>query len=78
MPALYRRRRERHVTVSWRIVIKIIEEFKPVLVVQGHLHEFFGTSGIIDMGERKSLIINPGPRGATVKIDSALGTVTHE
>jgi len=63
----------RGVQPTWwyQTIRKFVYERNPMLVVQGHLHEHFDTSAIIDTGDRSCPIVNPGPRGAKVEIDLA-------
>jgi Icc-related predicted phosphoesterase len=48
---------------------QLIQEIKPAVVIQGHLHEHSGTSGVFEWKDGRSLIINPGVRGAVVEFD---------
>jgi len=49
-------------------VRSLIEEIKPILVVQGHAHELAGQDGIFFGKGFQSRIINPGPSGLAVDI----------
>jgi len=51
----------------------LIEVLKPVAVVQGHVHEWFATSAEYEYAGGRSLIVNPGPRGAVLNIDLRTG-----
>jgi Icc-related predicted phosphoesterase len=53
---------------------QFIQEIKPALVIQGHLHEHAGTRGIFEWKDGRSFIVNPGVRGAVVEIDMEANT----
>ena len=54
----------------------LAEEIKPALIVQGHVHEWAGTCYEAPPGERRLLVVNPGPIGGVLTIDTvALATV---
>lgn len=51
-------------------VLKVIEAVRPVLVVQGHMHEMFGTTHEMTLEDGgKPLVVFPGPAGMLVEID---------
>lgn len=52
-------------------VMKVIEAVRPVLVVQGHMHELFGTTHKIALEGGEPLVVFPGPAGMLVEIDKA-------
>lgn len=56
----------------------LIENLKPIAVVQGHVHEWFGMSGVFDYAGGRSLIVNPGPQGALLDLDLASGSASCE
>ena len=66
---------DRQIHASWwyQTIRKFIHEVKPMLVVQGHLHEHFGTGGVVDADGSRCLIINPGTKGVVVDIDLVTG-----
>jgi Icc-related predicted phosphoesterase len=49
-------------------VRKLVEQLQPVAVVQGHVHEWFDTSGVLHLGNRNTFFLNPGPHGRTIRI----------
>jgi len=57
---------------------RLIEELKPVAVVQGHVHEWFGTSAVLSHSWGSVLIVNPGPQGAVVCVDTQTGQTSCE
>jgi Icc-related predicted phosphoesterase len=65
----------RQIQPTWwyQTIRKLVHELKPMLVVQGHLHEHFGTSGVVDAGGDRCLILNPGPRGVVIEIEPETG-----
>ena len=50
---------------------RLIEELAPIAVVQGHAHEWFGLSGYFARASGRTLVLNPGPRGAVLSVDAA-------
>jgi len=59
-------------------VRRIVEDLKPIAVVQGHVHEWFATSGTFNYAGGQSLIVNPCPRGAVLDVDAKTGRVSCE
>ena len=59
--------------VWYDCVRHLVEELKPVAIVQGHNHRWFGTSHRVALSNREILILNPGPTGCILEIDSASG-----
>lgn len=59
---------------SFSEIRDLIDEFRPLLVVQGHGHRSFETSSIRKFEDgSESLILNPGPNGAEVIVDISRG-----
>jgi len=59
-------------------VRRLVEDLKPVAVVQGHVHEWFGTSATFEYAGGRSLLVNPGPSGAILKMVIETGRVSCE
>ena len=59
-------------------VRRLVEDLKPVAVVQGHVHEWFGTSATFEYAGGRSLLVNPGPSGAILKMAIETGRVSCE
>jgi hypothetical protein len=49
-----------------------------VAVVQGHVYEWFGTSATFEYAGGRSLLVNPGPSGAILKMAIGTGRATAE
>ena len=56
-------------------VAELVRELRPALIVQGHEHFWFSTYASIDLDGRRTLVINPGRCGMTVRIDTETGSV---
>jgi Icc-related predicted phosphoesterase len=56
----------------------VIEELRPVVVVQGHVHRWARTSFTVRVENRDVLALFPGPAGAIVTVDVDEGTAEHE
>lgn len=63
---------------SYQSVKQLAEEIRPLVVVQGHVHESFGRRTIVDLGGSNSLVIDPGPAGMVLSIDGERWTVEVE
>ncbi len=50
-------------------VRELIDEIKPMAVIQGHIHELFGNQFIYNGPDFKSLFVYPGPNGGTLSLD---------
>lgn len=50
---------------------RLIEQLGPLAVVQGHVHELFGLSGVFQHMSGKTLVLNPGPHGILLSVDTA-------
>ena len=46
-----------------------IDELKPLVIIQGHVHEFMGKQFVYNRPEFASLVVFPGPKGGTLEID---------
>jgi len=64
--------------VWYNCVRDVIEEFRPLAVVQGHVHRWAGTSFTAAVRDRQVLALFPGPTGAVITIDPEAGTAEHE
>ncbi len=54
----------------------LVEEIQPSVIVQGHVHEWAGTYYEAPLGERRLLVVNPGPIGGILTVDpTTLSTV---
>ncbi len=56
---------------TFTCIANFVDELKPIAVVQGHVHTWFGQQWRRD----NTLIVNPGPRGGVLTI-SHDGTVS--
>lgn len=54
-------------------VRRLVEDIRPAAVVQGHIHQWFGRSGVVESGGARCLVISPGPQGGTLTIDPGTG-----
>ena len=64
--------------VWYNCVRDVIEEFRPLVVVQGHVHRWAGTAFTAAVRDRQVLALFPGPTGAVVTVDPEAGTAEHE
>jgi len=60
-------------TASYDCVRRLVEELTPLVVIQGHIHQWFGTSTTLQLNGHQVLFPNPGPNGAEIEIDMELG-----
>ena len=59
-------------------VRELIEELGPVAVIQGHVHEWFGQTHLLQMLSRSVLLVNPGPLGGILQIDMDKGDASYK
>jgi Icc-related predicted phosphoesterase len=57
--------------VAFECIRRLIEQLAPIAVVQGHAHDWFGLSGYFSHTAGTTLVLNPGPRGAVLSVDTA-------
>lgn len=50
-------------------ITDLVRELRPILIVQGHEHFWFGKSAYVDLDGRHALVVKPGPTGMSVVID---------
>jgi Icc-related predicted phosphoesterase len=48
---------------------KLMDEIKPMVVLQGHVHELAGNQFIYNGADFKTLVVSPGPDGGILSID---------
>jgi Icc-related predicted phosphoesterase len=48
---------------------ELVDEFHPLAVVQGHVHEAFGCQDRLAWEGGETLVVNPGPRGGILSVD---------
>ena len=53
---------------AFACVRQLVEEVCPLVIIQGHVHEWFGKTATVDLRGQPCLIVNPGPRGAIVNL----------
>jgi Icc-related predicted phosphoesterase len=58
-------------------VRELIEELGPIAVIQGHVHEWFGQTHVVQMSGRPVLLVNPGPLGGVLQIDMDGGRASY-
>ena len=56
----------------------VVEELRPLVVVQGHVHRSARTAFSVSAGGREVVALFPGPTGAVVTIDTETGAAHHE
>jgi Icc-related predicted phosphoesterase len=60
-------------------VRRLVDELRPLAVVQGHVHRWFRTAHPVPGSWGATvLVVNPGPPGAIVTVDVDHGTAEHE
>jgi Icc-related predicted phosphoesterase len=64
--------------VWYDCVRQVVEELRPLVVVQGHVHRWARTAFTAPVGDRQVLALFPGPSGAVVTVDIEAGTAEHE
>ena len=65
-------------TPAFEAVARLIQDLRPILIVQGHEHFWFDLVERLELGDRTALIINPGRRGMAVNVDSDDATAEIE
>lgn len=64
--------------VWYDCVRQVVEELRPLVIVQGHVHRWARTAFCVSVGDRQVLAVFPGPTGAVVTIDTETGAAQHE
>lgn len=64
----------KHAGWLFSAVTELIDEIKPMVVIQGHVHEFFGNQMVYDGPTCRTLIVSAGPNGGILNVDPELGT----
>jgi len=49
---------------------------RPVAIIQGHIHNWFGMSHQVPRGTAPALVVNPGPLGGILSVDTQTGKTT--
>ena len=49
-------------------VTELVKAIEPVLVIQGHIHRWAGMTATLQMGERSTLVVSPGPAGMVIEL----------
>lgn len=70
VPGLFPRKPGAIVDLGSQAVADLVKELRPILIVQGHEHSWFGITQTIDFGTRSCLVINPGVEGLCVSVDT--------
>ncbi len=59
----------------YRAVTGLVMTLEPVLVVQGHIHQWFGRTARMKLvGRRSTLVVMPGPEGMVVTVGRGRAT----
>ena len=57
----------------------LLAEFKPLVLIQGHIHEAFGQQSLLAWADgTQTLVVNPGPRGGVLTVQPEAGTAVFE
>jgi hypothetical protein len=56
----------------------LIEDLRPLAVVQGHMHQWAWSSRQLSVGGRDVLLLNPGKKGALLTVDVEAATAEVE
>jgi Icc-related predicted phosphoesterase len=66
--------------VWYDCVKSVVELLEPIVVVQGHNHNWFRRTHLVQLNRRPVLILNPGPTGCvlTVELDATPSEVQYE
>ena len=64
--------------VWYDCVRNVVEQLRPLAVVQGHVHRWARTSFTTVAGDGNVLVLFPGPGGAVLTVDVEAGAATHE
>lgn len=59
-------------------VKELVDKFKPMVVVQGHIHHLFGLNSVYEGNDFSSMIVSPGPNGGYLYIDPEAATARFE
>ncbi|MCC5828116.1 MAG: metallophosphoesterase [Phycisphaeraceae bacterium] len=59
---------------AYACIGQLVRELNPLAVVFGHAHECLGQSGRMIGHDTTTLLVCPGPTGALLAVDAALGT----
>ena len=62
----------------FQCIRELIDEIKPMVIIQGHVHELFGKQFVYSGPEFKSLIVAPGPKGGILSINLDESNATFE
>jgi Icc-related predicted phosphoesterase len=62
---------------AFECVRELIEELRPIAVVQGHVHEWFGQTHTVEVSGRQVLLLHPGPLGGILRIDTDSSTASY-
>jgi len=60
---------------AFECITDLVNEIKPLAIVQGHVHELFGLKAGYRQEEFRSLIVCPGPKGGILTIDTESSNV---
>lgn len=55
-------------------IAELARELRPIVIVQGHEHFWFGRSAQTDLEGQSTLVMNPGPAGMSVIIETENGS----
>ncbi|HEY8750774.1 MAG TPA: metallophosphoesterase [Tepidisphaeraceae bacterium] len=58
-------------------VRELIEELRPIAVVQGHVHEWFGQTHAVEVSGCQVLLLHPGPLGGILQINAGSGDASY-
>lgn len=61
----------------YQSVTDLIATLSPMLVVQGHVHDLFGTAGKYKLHNGETTVVNPGPGGVYADIDGFTIGLSH-
>jgi Icc-related predicted phosphoesterase len=79
MPGLFPMKHSTATEPGSEAVANFLREVRPVLVVQGHEHFWFGRTADVELeGGRRCLIVNPGASGMLVVVDLDAGRARVE
>jgi Icc-related predicted phosphoesterase len=62
----------------YQVVNELIASIRPIAVVAGHVHDWFGTQANLAAGCGGVLLCNPGPEGGTLTIEPKTGEVSFK
>lgn len=61
-----------------RKVGELVDQIKPIAVVQGHIHGYFGMQDVYVGASFNTMILAPGPRGGVLYVDPEASTARYE